>query len=84
MPKRTSRRKKSPLFSIYKLSFMPWAICLIAVIFYAYDYLLRVQPSIMVHDLMHFFWYGCDWCWILIGFLLLRLHTTTNTRGPHR
>jgi len=47
MPKRTSN-----------LSIMPWVICLIAAIFYAYDYLIRVQPSVMLHELMHF--YGTD------------------------
>jgi len=44
-------RKKS----IYDLSFMPWVVCLIAAVFYSYDFLLRVQPSVMIHPLMQFY-----------------------------
>ena len=30
----------------------PWTICLLAALFYCYDFLLRVTPSVMVHPLM--------------------------------
>ena len=35
-----------------KLSLMAWVICLIGAIFYCYEYLLRIEPSVMVTDLM--------------------------------
>lgn len=31
---------------------MGWAVCLIGAIFYCYEYLLRIEPSVMVSDLM--------------------------------
>ncbi len=38
-----------------KSTLLGWTICLLAALFYAYDFLLRVMPSIMVHPLMHTF-----------------------------
>ncbi len=40
---------------IYKTAFMAWFLCLLAGIFYAYDFLLRIQPNILVNQLMHFY-----------------------------
>ncbi|QBR85380.1 MFS transporter [Legionella israelensis] len=31
---------------------LPWIICLLAALFYSYDFLLRVTPSVMIHPLM--------------------------------
>src|ERR1041385_1574315 len=31
---------------------LPWAICGIGMLFYCYNYFLRVSPSVMQHDLM--------------------------------
>lgn len=31
---------------------IPWFICLLAAVFYLYDFVLRVTPSIMIHPLM--------------------------------
>jgi sugar phosphate permease len=33
-------------------SIIPWLMCAIGAIFYFYEYLLRVAPSVMTHDLM--------------------------------
>lgn len=35
-----------------KASTFGWFICLLGAIFYCYEYLLRVSPSVMTHDLM--------------------------------
>ncbi len=32
-----------------------WGICLLAALFYAYDFILRIAPSVMIHPLMHWF-----------------------------
>jgi len=32
-----------------------WLVCSIGALFYAYEYFLRIQPSVMVHPLMHQF-----------------------------
>lgn len=39
--------------SVWHAVIVPWFVCLIAAIFYAYDFLLRVAPSVMIHPLMH-------------------------------
>ncbi len=50
------RRKKNPTLSpIYGFPVVAWLICLLAAMFYAYDYMLRVQPSIMMPNLIRFF-----------------------------
>jgi len=36
-----------------KRSVLPWVICLIAIIFYFYDFILRITPSVMIHPLMN-------------------------------
>jgi MFS family permease len=37
--------------TFFKGRFMPWFICLLAAVFYAYDFLLRVFPSVMIQPL---------------------------------
>ncbi len=32
--------------------FIPWFICLLASVFYLYDFIMRVTPSVMIHELM--------------------------------
>lgn len=34
---------------------LPWFICSLGALFYAYEYLLRVAPSVMTDNLMHYF-----------------------------
>ena len=41
--------------SIYSKHHYAWFICLLAGTFYAYDFLLRVQPNILVHPLMTYY-----------------------------
>src|ERR1700722_13882195 len=36
----------------FKLIFQPWFICTIGMLFYCYNYFLRVSPSVMQQDLM--------------------------------
>ncbi len=31
---------------------MPWIICGLGAVFYCYEYLLRISPSVMTHELM--------------------------------
>jgi len=38
--------------SVIKNIIYPWFICLLAAVFYSYDFLLRVTPSVMIHPLM--------------------------------
>jgi MFS family permease len=38
-----------------KISLIAWVICMIGAIFYCYEYLLRIEPSVMVTDLMRQF-----------------------------
>lgn len=33
-------------------TFVPWFVCLLAAVFYLYDFVLRVTPSVMIHPLM--------------------------------
>lgn len=47
-----ARRKRK---TIYDKTAMAWFICLLAAVFYAYDFLLRVQPNILVKPLMDFY-----------------------------
>lgn len=37
---------------VLKLMIYPWAICTIGMLFYCYNYFLRVSPSVMQHHLM--------------------------------
>lgn len=46
---------KKKTHSIYDTAFMAWFICLLAAVFYAYDFLLRVQPNILVRELLNFY-----------------------------
>lgn len=43
----TSKRALGPL--------LPWIMCIIAAIFYGYEFYLRVAPTVMVNDLMHLY-----------------------------
>ena len=47
-----ARKKK---FSLYDTKAMAWFLCLLAAVFYAYDFLLRVQPNILVNQLLNFY-----------------------------
>lgn len=38
--------------NLFKRLFQPWIICSIGMLFYCYNYFLRVSPSVMQHDLM--------------------------------
>ncbi|MBS0359194.1 MAG: MFS transporter [Proteobacteria bacterium] len=38
-----------------KIGILPWVICAIGAIFYSYEYLLRISPSVMRADLMSHF-----------------------------
>ncbi len=38
--------------SLSKAALSSWLLCLLAALFYAYDFVLRVSPSVMVHPLM--------------------------------
>lgn len=38
-----------------KLSAYGWIVCSLAALFYCYEYLLRIEPSVMVPQLMHYF-----------------------------
>lgn len=44
------QRTRDPSF--LKGTLIPWLICLLAVLFYFYDFFLRVTPSVMIHPLM--------------------------------
>ena len=39
----------------FKSSKIGWIICIVAAIFYCYEYILRITPSIMIPELMHDF-----------------------------
>ncbi len=39
--------------TLFSRLFQPWIICSIGMLFYCYNYFLRVSPSVMQHDLMH-------------------------------
>jgi sugar phosphate permease len=69
-----------------KYRFLPWLICGIGAIFYFYEYLLRIAPSVMTSDLMHayhlsaaqlgnlsaYFYYAYTPMQLIIGVLLDR------------
>lgn len=38
-----------------KATLSSWLLCLLAAVFYAYDFVLRVTPSVMIHPLMRWF-----------------------------
>ena len=39
--------------SFFDKSVLPWLICTLGMLFYCYNYFLRVSPSVMQNDLMH-------------------------------
>ena len=52
--------KKQPYYSPYRTvsgmgSVLAWVICLLAALFYCYEYLLRISPNVMVPELMSAF-----------------------------
>ncbi len=61
--KRYQQPKKQQ--SYFSITILPWVICIIAALFYCYDFLLRVAPSVMIHDLMAAYHVGAT----EIGFL---------------
>ena len=38
-----------------KLGLIPWFVCALGALFYSYEYLLRMSPSIMAENLMRFY-----------------------------
>lgn len=38
-----------------RTAIMPWFICSLGALFFAYEYLLRISPSVMTSELQHFF-----------------------------
>ncbi len=40
---------------ILKPGFIPWMVCALGALFYSYEYLLRMSPSVMAEDLMRFY-----------------------------
>lgn len=46
---------RSNKFSFFDRSVLPWLICSIGMLFYCYNYFLRVSPSVMQTDLMQNF-----------------------------
>jgi MFS family permease len=46
---------KAALIIPQKPMIMGWVICTLAALFYCYEYLLRIEPSVMVPELMHAF-----------------------------
>ena len=57
MPKQSKSRftNTKTLSPIYNHMWMAWLICALAATFYAYDYFLRVQPSVMIQPVMKFY-----------------------------
>ncbi|WP_434799787.1 hypothetical protein [Coxiella burnetii] len=51
--------------SFLRGTLIPWIICLLAALFYFYDFFLRVTPSVMIHPLMDQFNVGAP----TIGFI---------------
>lgn len=43
------------LINNFKVKIMPWVICGLAAIFYSYEYLLRISPSVMIPDFMAYY-----------------------------
>ncbi len=48
----SSNQEQSRDLSFWQGIFMPWFICLLASVFYLYDFIMRVTPSVMIHNLM--------------------------------
>ncbi len=46
---------KKPISSLPKTELIGWIICGLGALFYCYEYLLRIQPSVMVPELMRQF-----------------------------
>ncbi|MDF1653571.1 MAG: MFS transporter [Coxiellaceae bacterium] len=49
LDKTTASKRAS---SFFHGTFYPWFICLLAALFYLYDFIMRVTPSVMIHPLM--------------------------------
>ncbi len=41
--------------SVYSTTVLPWFICSLGVLFYCYEFFLRVAPSVMTSDIMRFY-----------------------------
>jgi MFS family permease len=48
----SAEQHKSRTKTIWQGTVYPWFICLLAAVFYLYDFVLRVTPSVMIHPLM--------------------------------
>lgn len=48
-------RNDIPTMSITRTRILPWIVCGLAALFYCYEYLLRIMPSIMSEHLLHLF-----------------------------
>lgn len=54
--------------SFIKGMLIPWIICLLAALFYAYDFFLRVTPSVMIHPLMKAYGVGATQIGLISAF----------------
>ena len=54
--------------SLFRGLIVPWLICLLAALFYTYDFILRIIPSVMIHPLMHQFSVGAAEIGLLSAF----------------
>lgn len=68
-----------------------WLVCMLGAVFYGYEYLLRVEPSVMVQELKHHFFIGERGFGFLVGFyyfaytpLQLLVGVLTDILGPRR
>lgn len=50
------------------LSILPWIICAVGALFYAYEYVLRIAPNVMTTQLMQYYDINSTGLGILIGF----------------
>lgn len=72
---------KSKLTSYFR-SILPWAMCLIAALFYSYEYLLRIAPSVMTKSLMNIYHINATQIGILNWFYYLAYTPMQIIVGP--
>jgi len=68
-----------------------WLICILGAVFYCYEYLLRIEPSVMVLPLEHYFHISAKGLGILSGLyymaytpMQLVVGVVTDMFGPRR